>query len=139
MVAPVTILFLMDVTTVTEARAICGLLWGTSLDTDHWFDRLENDFSSLKTADTALVFDAHTNDSSQSSFATAFDVIRSFNEEALAQNSAVLPDSFKDEPPLARGSSYIQNPTSTLPLHHVASHRMVGQFGNRPKPTDLID
>ncbi len=67
------------------------------LDTDHWFDRLENDFSSLKTADTALVFDARTNDSSQPSFATAFDVIRRFNEEALAQNSAVRPDSFEGQ------------------------------------------
>jgi hypothetical protein len=65
------------------------------LDTDHWFDRLENDFSSLKTADTALVFDAHTNDPAQPAFAPAFDVIRRFNEEALAQNSAVRPDSFE--------------------------------------------
>jgi hypothetical protein len=65
------------------------------LDTDHWFDRLENDFSSLKTADTALVFDARTNDPSQPSFGPALDVIRRFNEEALAQNSAVRPDSFE--------------------------------------------
>jgi hypothetical protein len=65
------------------------------LDTDHWFDRLENDFAFLKTADSALVFDARTNDPSQPSFATAFDVIRRFNEEALSQNSAVQPDSFE--------------------------------------------
>jgi hypothetical protein len=91
------------------------------LDTDHWFDRLENDFSALKTADTALVFDARTNDPSQPSFAAAFDVIRRFNEEALAQNSAVRPDSFEAQaartwlklhsdsndhfPPTARGFS----------------------------------
>jgi len=65
------------------------------LDTDHWFDRLDNDFAALKNTDTALVFDAHTNDFSQSPFAAAFDVIRRFNEEALLQNASVHPDSFE--------------------------------------------
>lgn len=65
------------------------------LDTDHWFDRLDNDFAALKNTDTALVFDAHTNDSSQQSFANAFDVIRRFNEEALLQNASVHVDSFE--------------------------------------------
>ena len=97
MVAPATILFLMDVTTVTEDPGNLRPPMVNYLDTDHWFDRLENDFSSLKTADTALVFDAHTNDSSQPSFTTSFDVIRRFNEEALAQNSAVRPDSFEGQ------------------------------------------
>jgi hypothetical protein len=65
------------------------------LDTDHWFDRLENDFASLKTASTSLLFDAHTNDPSQASFSPAFDAIRRFNEEALLQNSAVRSGSFE--------------------------------------------
>jgi len=59
------------------------------LDTDHWFDRIENDFAFLKTAGTPLLFDAGTNDSSQPAFAQAFDVIRRFNEEALLQNVTI--------------------------------------------------
>jgi hypothetical protein len=65
------------------------------LDTDHWFDRLDNDFAPLKNTDTSLLFDAHTNDSSQPSFSVAFDVIRRFNEEALLQNASVHGDSFE--------------------------------------------
>src|SRR5207245_2242633 len=65
------------------------------LDTDHWFDRLENDFTKLKEAQTSLVVDAHTNDFQQLSFSRAFDFIRRFNEEALLQNAAVHPDSFE--------------------------------------------
>ena len=65
------------------------------LDTDHWFDRLENDFASLKTTNTSLLFDAHTNDPSQPSFGPVFDAIRRFNEEALLQNSAVHNGSFE--------------------------------------------
>jgi hypothetical protein len=65
------------------------------LDTDHWFDRLENDFASLKTTNTSLLFDARTNDPSQASFGPAFDAIRRFNEEALLQNSAVHSGSFE--------------------------------------------
>jgi hypothetical protein len=67
------------------------------LDTDHWFDRLENDFVSLKATNTSLLFDAHTNDPSQASFHFAFDAIRRFNEEALLQNSAVHSGSFEAE------------------------------------------
>jgi hypothetical protein len=61
------------------------------LDTDHWFDRLTDDFVSLRAAGTPVLFDAGTNDSSQPSFHAAFDVIRRFNEEALRQNSLVGP------------------------------------------------
>lgn len=65
------------------------------LDTDHWFDRLDDDFASLKTANTPLLFDAHTNDTSQPTFAQAFDVIRRFNEEALAQDEIAQANSFE--------------------------------------------
>lgn len=97
------------------------------LDTDHWFDRLNDDFASLKAAGTALIFDAQTNDTSQPSFGQAFDVIRRFNEEALRQNSTVQPKSFHTEavrtwlrihaqsdehfPPTARGFSLKGGPT----------------------------
>lgn len=97
------------------------------LDTDHWFDRLNDDFVAVKTARTPLLFDAQTNDVSQPSFSQAFDVIRRFNEEALLQNSSVQPKSFEAEaartwlrihaqsdehlPPIARGFSLKGGPT----------------------------
>jgi hypothetical protein len=55
------------------------------LDTDHWFDRIDNDFPLLKASGLALLFDAQTNDPSSQAFANAFDVIRRFNEEADEQ------------------------------------------------------
>src|SRR5207247_1244016 len=89
------------------------------LDTDHWFDRLDDDFKQLKEAGTPLLFDAQTNDFSQPAFGRAFDVIRRFNEEALQQNVLVRAKSFETEaariwlrihaqsdghfPPVARG------------------------------------
>jgi hypothetical protein len=65
------------------------------LDTDHWFDRLDDDFKPLRDENTALIFDAGTNDTAAPSFRTAFDVIRRFNEEVLLQNVAVHKDSFE--------------------------------------------
>jgi hypothetical protein len=52
------------------------------LDTDHWFDRLDNDFPALKASGIPLLFDAGTNDNTALSFKLAFDVIRRFNIEA---------------------------------------------------------
>jgi hypothetical protein len=91
------------------------------LDTDHWFDRIGDDFALLKQIGTPLVFDAKTNDTAQPSFTAAFDIIRRFNEEALRQNNLVHSDSFEAEadrtwlrlhensdshfPPIARGLS----------------------------------
>ena len=54
------------------------------LDTDHWFDRLNDDFTDLRDRGVPVVFDAGTNDTSTPAFARAFDVIRQFNEEAEA-------------------------------------------------------
>jgi hypothetical protein len=62
------------------------------LDTDHWFDRLENDFHDLKTNGIPLVFDAGTNDPESPSFKRAFDVIRKFNGEADAEVIAAQPN-----------------------------------------------
>lgn len=61
------------------------------LDTDHWFDRLENDFAGLKARNVPLLFDAGTNDTSSSSYAVAFDVIRRFNAEADSQVQVSQP------------------------------------------------
>jgi hypothetical protein len=55
------------------------------LDTDHWFDRLENDFPALKASGLPLLFDAGTNDKQALSYKIAFDVIRRFNAEADEQ------------------------------------------------------
>jgi hypothetical protein len=97
------------------------------LDTDHWFDRLNDDFAAVKAADMPIIFDAQTNDTSQSAFKEAFDVIRRFNEEALFQNNSVQAESFETEaartwlkihansdqhfPPVARAFSINSAPT----------------------------
>jgi hypothetical protein len=52
------------------------------LDTDHWFDRIENDFTNMKTNGLALLVDAKTNDTNSLDYILAFDVIRRFNAEA---------------------------------------------------------
>lgn len=52
------------------------------LDTDHWFDRIESDFTSMKTNGLALLVDAKTNDPNSLDYILAFDVIRRFNAEA---------------------------------------------------------
>jgi hypothetical protein len=92
------------------------------LDTDNWFDRLDDDdFLGLKKTGIPIIFDARTNDSSQPSFAQAFDVIRRFNEEALLQNAPFQASPFEEQaartwlkihaqsnvrqPPIARGFS----------------------------------
>jgi hypothetical protein len=61
------------------------------LDTDHWFDRLDNDFPALKVSGLPLVFDAQTNDSGTPAFKLAFDVIRRFNAEADDQVAKAQP------------------------------------------------
>lgn len=91
------------------------------LDTDHWFDRLTDDFAAVADAGLPLLFDAQTNDTGTVAYARAFDVIRQINEEALAQNQVVHLDSFEaraaqkwlsiherddaHQPPVARGFS----------------------------------
>jgi hypothetical protein len=61
------------------------------LDTDHWVDRLDTDFKSLKTNGIPVVFDAQTNDNNSAQFKLAFDVIRRFNGEADEEVSRVQP------------------------------------------------
>lgn len=52
------------------------------MDTDHWFDRLNNDFPQLKTSKLAVLYDAETNDPTAPKFKRAFDRIKTFNREA---------------------------------------------------------
>ena len=54
------------------------------LDTDHWFDRLENDpeFATLKASGLPLLVDAKTNATDTLAYKLAFDVIRRFNAQA---------------------------------------------------------
>jgi hypothetical protein len=60
-------------------------------DTDHWFDRLDNDFTDLKTRNIPVLVDAGTNDVSSEQFAKAFSTIRQFNLEAEAQAAWAQP------------------------------------------------
>jgi hypothetical protein len=61
------------------------------LDTDHWFDRLSNDFTILRDQGLPLLFDAKTNDPNSPGYAAAFDVIRRFNHEADEQARRAQP------------------------------------------------
>jgi len=64
------------------------------LDTDHWFDRVENDFGRVRQEGLHVLIDAGTDDSSTPEFQRAFEVIRQFNREAAAQNATAQPHSF---------------------------------------------
>ena len=63
------------------------------LDTDHWFDRLENDpeFATLKDSGLPLLVDARTNATSTLEYKLAFDVVRRFNAEADDEVSNTQP------------------------------------------------
>jgi hypothetical protein len=61
------------------------------LDTDHWFDRIENDFTVFKTNRLSLLVDAGTNDTNSFAYKRAFDVIAMFNKEADDQVSLAQP------------------------------------------------
>jgi hypothetical protein len=52
------------------------------LDTDHAFDRLNNDFTQFRDSKVPVLYDAGTNDTSHWKFREAFDLIRQFNKEA---------------------------------------------------------
>jgi len=61
------------------------------LDTDHWFDRLENDFPNLKTSGLPILFDAQTNNTASPAYKSAFDIIATFNAEADAEVKIAQP------------------------------------------------
>jgi hypothetical protein len=60
------------------------------LDTDHWFDRLNDDFAVVKAMPFGVLYDGEK-DETTPKFAAAFDVIRSLNTEIRAQNAKVEP------------------------------------------------
>jgi hypothetical protein len=62
------------------------------LDTDHWFDRLDDDFAVVKGMPFPVLFDGDKDEASPK-FAAAFDVIRQLNTEIRAQNAKVEPPS----------------------------------------------
>jgi hypothetical protein len=64
------------------------------LDTDHWFDRLDNDFARVRAEGTPVLFDAGSDDPTTPDFAKAFDSIRQFNEEAARHASFAAPQAF---------------------------------------------
>ncbi len=64
------------------------------LDTDHWFDRLDNDFARVRAEGTPVLFDAGSDDATTPDFGKALDVIRQFNEEAERHASVAAPQSF---------------------------------------------
>lgn len=62
------------------------------LDTDHWFDRLDDDFTRVRDEKVAVLFDGGL-DTTTAKFARAFDVIRKLNQEAEAHASFARPQS----------------------------------------------
>lgn len=62
------------------------------LDTDHWFDRLDDDFARVRSEGLPVLFDGG-NDFSGPEFSRAFDVIRQFNEQAADQAGMAQPRS----------------------------------------------
>ena len=64
------------------------------LDTDHWFDRLDNDFGRVRLEGSFVLVDANTEDPNSPAFRAAFDVIRRFNVEAEAHAAVTQPDAF---------------------------------------------
>jgi restriction endonuclease Mrr len=67
------------------------------LDTDHWFDRVTNDFTRVRDEGLHVLVDAGTDDTSKLEFQRAFDVIRQFNKEVEIQNLRAQPKSFHHE------------------------------------------
>lgn len=64
------------------------------LDTDHWYDRLDNDFARLRLEGAPVLFDAGTEDTTDPDYAKAFEVIRHFNKEAEQHAALKNPQSF---------------------------------------------
>lgn len=60
------------------------------LDTDHWFDRLNDDFAVVKTMPFGVLFDGGKDETKQE-FADAFKIIRRLNREIREQNYSVEP------------------------------------------------
>src|SRR5262249_13115460 len=55
-------------------------------DTDHWFDRVQNDDFDEVATNQPLLFDAGTNDPTKPQFKRAFNILRTLNSEIRDQN-----------------------------------------------------
>lgn len=68
------------------------------LDSDHWFDRLDDDFAFIKSSQFGVLYDGGK-DETTSKFASAFDVLRRLNQEIKDQNERVEPQPPPPPPP----------------------------------------
>lgn len=84
------------------------------LDTDHWFDRLNDDFAVLKDAPFGVLYDGDK-DETAPQFETAFTVLRRLNNEIKAQNESV-------EPTPADPSFQLRAVRKWIELHQANSH-----------------
>jgi hypothetical protein len=88
------------------------------LDTDHWFDRLNDDFAFLKDYPFGVIFDGDK-DETTPKFQAAFDVLRRLNGEIKAQNEKVEPT---PSPTPVEPSFQLRAVTKWLELHATDSH-----------------
>ncbi|MBV8857808.1 MAG: hypothetical protein JOZ02_12815 [Acidobacteria bacterium] len=89
------------------------------LDTDHWFDRLDDDFVAVKEMSHGVLYDGGK-DETTAKFADAFNVIRQLNTEIRAQNAKVEPS------PTPVPSFQLRAVDKWLELHQTsAAHRDV--------------
>jgi len=102
------------------------------LDTDHWFDRLDDDFTRVRDDKLPVIFDGGL-DTSTPKFARAFDVIRKFNQEAESHAAFAQPRSFHRR----AGQKWLQlHQTSTkhfLPVQRAVRVPGVTTAGWNPK------
>ncbi len=107
------------------------------LDTDHWFDRIETDFTNLKINGLPLVVDAQTNDTSSLAYALAFDVIRRFNIEADEEVQTAQPA--HDEAKASKKWLQIHSSTN---VHVSALDRAIGPeqrwSGQNPNDAEVL-
>ncbi len=65
------------------------------VDTDHYFDRLSDDFKPIATSPYSVLYDAGNNDPSTPQFKEAFKSVRRMNEEIRDQNQRVKSSASK--------------------------------------------
>jgi hypothetical protein len=88
------------------------------LDTDHWFDRLDDDFNFLKAHPNGVLYDGGK-DETKPKFEAAFDVFRRLNREIKTQNERVEPT---PSPTPQNPSFQLRAVTKWLDLHGTNSH-----------------
>lgn len=89
------------------------------LDTDHWFDRLDDDFAFLKGYSNGVLHDGGA-DEAKPEFAAAFDIVRRLNREIQTQNKSTEVPTPSPTPEDA--SIQLRAVTKWLDLHNTNSH-----------------